>query len=84
MDFNRFKELINEEVTFPHVYTFKFVTKKQENHPLISLLEDHEIIIKESSAGKYMSVTSRREFHSADEIIEVYRKVSVVEGLITL
>jgi putative lipoic acid-binding regulatory protein len=84
MDFSKFKSLLDESTTWPDYYSFKFVAKTDEKHKVIALLEEHEITEKKSKTGKYTSITSRKILQSSDEVIEVYKVVSKVEGVITL
>jgi putative lipoic acid-binding regulatory protein len=84
MDFSKFKSLLDEQITWPDYYSFKFVAKTDEKHRVLELLEEHEVSEKESKTGKYTSITSRKILKSSDEVIEVYKTVSKVEGVITL
>ena len=83
MDTNKFKEL-DDQLTWPNNYSFKFITKTVRKNQLIELLSDHKIEEKLSKNGKYTSVTSRKILNCSDEVIEVYKKVGQVEGVITL
>lgn len=84
MDFDKFKSLLNEEMTWPDYYQFKFVIKSERKQELIAKLPGHKIAEKESSGGKYTSISGRKIFQNADEVIEVYKEVSEVKGVITL
>lgn len=84
MDFSKFKSLLDEQMSWPDYYNFKFVAKTDEKHKVINLLEEHEISEKLSKTGKYTSITSRIIVNSSDEVVEVYKTVSKVEGVITL
>lgn len=84
MDFNKFKTLLDEQITWPDYYSFKFVTKTEHKTKVIDLLTDHKISEKPSKNGTYTSITSRKLLQSSDEVIEVYKLVSTVEGVITL
>jgi putative lipoic acid-binding regulatory protein len=84
MDFNKFKTLLDEQITWPDYYSFKFVTKTEQKTKVIDLLTDHKISEKPSKNGTYTSITSRKLLQSSDEVIEVYKLVSTVEGVITL
>ncbi len=84
MDVNKFRSLLNDQINWPDHYTFKFVTKTESKDKLIEVLSGHQCSEKLSRNGKYTSVTSRKILNSADEVIEVYQKVSKVEGVISL
>ena len=84
MDTRKFKALLDEQVTWPDYYMFKFITKADSKHQLLSLLSEHSIEEKESKNGKYISITSRKLLSSSDEVISVYSQISKIEGIITL
>ncbi len=84
MDINKFKSLLDEQMTWPDYYQFKFIAKTDNKHQVIELLEDHKVVEKLSKNGKYTSISSRKILNSSDEVIEVYQRISKVEGVITL
>lgn len=84
MDFSKFKALLDEQMTWPDYYHFKFVTKTEHKHKVIELLTEHKITEKISKNGKYTSITSRKILQSSDEVVEIYKTISQVEGVITL
>ena len=84
MDTTKFKALLDEQVSWPDYYSFKFITKTDKKHHLINALSDHNVVEKLSRNGKYTSVTSKKLLNSSDEVIQVYSKISKVEGVITL
>jgi putative lipoic acid-binding regulatory protein len=84
MDFERFQELLDEKVTWPDAYIFKFVTKTDSKHQVLDYLVGHNISEKLSKNGKYTSITSTKTLNSSDEVVAIYKEVSVVPGVITL
>ncbi len=72
MDTSKFKTLLDEQITWPDYYSFKFITKTDQKHLLTELLSDHKLEEKPSKNGKYTSVTSRKILNSSDEVIAVY------------
>ena len=80
----KFKALLDEQVNWPDYYVFKFITKSDNKHVLLSALSEHHIEEKESKNGKYTSVTSRKLLYSSDEVLSVYSQISEIEGIITL
>ena len=81
----KFRELLDAEYSWPARYTFKFVVPSDKTKEIESLFAaDAEISIKESSAGKYTSVTIHVVMPNADEIIEIYNQASAIEGIISL
>lgn len=69
------------------VYMFKFivVSNNQKLAQVESLFgDDAEMKLQASSNGKYTSVTAREVMLSADHVIEIYKKASLIEGIIAL
>ena len=78
---------LNETTQWPSVYMFKFIIPTDNRK--IALIEsmfgdEAKIYTKESSAGKYISITIKVVMLSALEIIEKYRSAAKIEGLIAL
>lgn len=84
MDFTKFKALLDEQVEWPEHYTFKFVVKTELKSELLDLISEHEIEEKVSKNGTYTSITSRTLMTSSDEVVAVYRRVSKIEGIMSL
>ncbi len=84
MNYTKFQALLEDQVDFPTSYQFKFITKTEQKHRVIELLNDHIIQEKPSKNGKYTSISSRKMLQSSDEIIKVYKRVAQVDGVITL
>jgi hypothetical protein len=84
MDTAKFKSLLDEQVTWPDYYTFKFVVKVDNKDQALSLLEGHKIESKISKNGNYVSITSRKLLQSSEEVVAVYTLMSQVEGIMSL
>ena len=84
MDMTKFKSLLDEQMSWPDYYTFKFIVKTEEKNQVISLLEEHEITEKASKNGNYISISSRKLMANSDEVVAVYHKLSTIKGVITL
>jgi uncharacterized protein len=84
MDLTKFKSLLEEQISFPDYYSFKFIVKTDAKDHLLVHLEEHVIEEKLSSNGSYTSVTSRKLMQSADEVVAVYQRLSTIKGVITL
>ena len=84
-DDNKFKELLDEEYTWPANYIFKFIVSAEKVSEVTRLFEpEADIRIKESSKGKYTSVTVNCVMPDAGTIIAIYQKASEIEGIISL
>lgn len=81
----RIKILLAEQEDWPLNYTFKFIIPVQQIANILTLFPQEEgIATKPSSKGNYMSVTLLKRVDTPDEIIEIYRRVSVIDGLMAL
>ena len=82
--FEKFKELLDREYSWPEKYTFKFIIKKTELEYALTFFDAKDLSFRESKAGKYVSLTLIRVMNSSDEVLSVYEKASVIPGLIAL
>ncbi len=80
----KFRELLEQNHQWPDFYTFKFIVKSEQHHQVIALLEGHEIQIRESDKGTWISITSRLFISSTDQVLEVYRVVAQIPGVMSL
>ena len=76
-----------EQLDFPNVYYFKFILPNKES--LITsvknlFLKESDVEMKASSSGKFISVSHKQVMLSADEIIDIYKQASEIEGIISL
>lgn len=83
-DVEQFRRLLDEQNDWPSHFTFKFIVPLKQFGELQGLLGDHEFKTRSSSKGNYVSVTLSPLMDSAESIIQLYRKVSVVEGIVSL
>jgi uncharacterized protein len=79
-----FKEKLEENHQFPGDYMFKFIVPSEKKQALIDLLPDGELVIKNSSSNRFMSITLNIVIESSDKVIEIYNKAYVIEGLIAI
>ena len=76
------EKLDNQE--WPAFYMFKFIVPVGKENELLQLFSKHKVEKKYSSNGNYVSVTSTYFMESAAEVTEVYRKASLIEGIVSL
>ncbi len=76
------KEL--EESGFPMKYMYKFITSEANIALLRPFFEDADITTKRSSKGKYVSFSAIEIALNADQIINKYKSLSHIKGLISL
>lgn len=82
--FIKLKLVMDETVTFPTEYLFKFIVPVGEVHHILLILKGMDIDERASANGKYISVSGKKLFSNSDEIIEIYKKASVIQGIISL
>lgn len=73
-----------EELSFPTKYMYKFITIEEKIAELRPYFEDAEISTKRSSKGKYISFSAIVMALSADQIIEKYKSLDHIQGLMSL
>ena len=84
MNFVKFKTLLDDQMNWPDYYSFKFVVKSVQKDSLLEVLENHTITERMSRNGNFVSVTSRKLVHSSDDVVEVYRQASKIEGILSM
>jgi putative lipoic acid-binding regulatory protein len=82
--FEQLRLTLNKEANWPTIYMFKFIIPADNRR--IALVEskfsDEAIITqKESTNGKYISITVKEVMLSADSIIDKYKEMDGIEGL---
>ena len=83
----RLEDQLSRQGNWPAVYMFKFIiTDSNREYALLRSLfgDEARIFTRHSSGGKYISVTVKEMMLSPAEIVERYRKASVIEGIIAL
>ena len=85
--YDKLRELLNKEDNWPILYMFKFIIPADNRK--IALVEskfsdEATVTQKESSTGKYISITVKEVMLSADSIIEQYKEMEDIEGLMAI
>lgn len=83
-DPDRFRRLLDEQYAWPAAFVFKFIVPVQRLDELRLLLEGHELKTRSSSKGNYVSVTLSPLVDSSEAVLQLYARVSVIEGLVAL
>ena len=81
---NNFRIKLDEHHSWPTVYIFKFIVPKGKESELKNLFPMHTSTDKVSTQGNYISVTFQMMMPSSDAFLEVYERVSTIEGLMSL
>jgi hypothetical protein len=88
MDDQRFESLrlkLDRHYAWPSLYIFKFIVPAQKQDDLRKLFPRHvTATVKHSEKGNYVSLTYLMMMPSSESVIEVYKRVSVIEGLVAL
>lgn len=80
----KFRELLEHNHQWPDYYTFKFIVKAESHDQVLALLIGHEIQLRTSDKGTWISITSRLFISHTDQVLEVYRVVATVPGVMSL
>ncbi|HEU5291626.1 MAG TPA: DUF493 family protein [Cyclobacteriaceae bacterium] len=81
---NNFRIKLDEHYSWPALYIFKFIVPAGKESELKNLFPLHTSSDKQSTQGKYVSVTYKMMMPSSESVIEVYEKAAAIEGLIAL
>ncbi|MDN5204464.1 DUF493 family protein [Fulvivirgaceae bacterium BMA10] len=79
-----FREKLDNEHDWPDVYMFKFIVPRSQEQSIRDLFPSDKVEVKESSSGKYVSVTATKLMRSSQEVIDIYVAAHKVEGVIAL
>ena len=84
----KFRELLEQNYTWPALYMFKFICPA-DNEAIARLQqlfdpEVAEISLRPSSKGNYVSFTAKELMMSVDAVIERYEQARGIPGLISL
>ena len=86
--YKRLKESLEKDTTWPSKYLYKFIVpasaEKIAEIEAIFNSTDAEISTRDSSKGTYSSVSIKVTMESPDTVIEKYKKVYKVKGVISL
>ncbi len=80
----KFRELLDQNHQWPDFYTWKFIVKAESSSQVVALLDGHEITIKTSEKGNYVSISARKLVQTTDEVLAVYHLISGVPGVMSL
>jgi len=81
---NDFAEKLDKFYAWPALYTFKFIVKAGKEDELRKLFPLHTDTSRASKNGNYTSVTFQMMMPNAQSVVDVYKKASVIEGIIAL
>ena len=86
-DTTNFRKLLAEEISWPHVYMFKFIIpadQAKQNQIIAFFPSNSDVSFKASRTGKYTSVTIKALMQTPEEVINHYEKAAKIDGIISL
>ena len=85
MDFyDKLKERLQSEHSWPGPYLFKFVVPEQQRSQLHGLIPTGLVQERWSSNKRYVSVSIKTQMADPDAVVAFYKRVTTVEGVISL
>jgi len=86
--YERLRGQLLENSKWPADYLYKFIvpTDKKKINEINAIFDNTGAVIqsKQSKKGTYTSISITVHLKDPDEVIEKYKKVSVIEGVISL
>jgi uncharacterized protein len=84
MSHEKFRDLLEQNYSWPDYYEFKFIVKMDNKTLVLEKLEGYLITENPSKNGNYVSISARKLIKSTQEVIEVYEVISTIKGVISL
>lgn len=87
--YTNFKTKLEETTSFPSDYLYKFIVKAEEIQKIAEIQKVFDgmqttITNKESKNGNYTSISIQVFMLDADSVIEKYKEVGKIEGVMML
>lgn len=82
--YEQLKTRLDSVHTWPSHYQFKFIVPLHRKVELLEVLPMGLIEEKLSRTGKYISVSLKAHVETSDQIIAVYEKAALIEGIVSL
>lgn len=86
--YESFKDKLLSVEQFPSIYTFKFIVpgiaSNRETIERIFVHPSAQIQYKDSKTGKYNSITVKVFVNTADEVVDYYKQVAVIDKVVML
>lgn len=83
-EFESFRLKLEQEYSWPALYTFKFICPKDKTEEVKEIFSNHEVKERPSRNGNFVSLTIKIMAGSSDIIIQRYLDVNEVPGIISL
>ncbi|SFU66195.1 hypothetical protein SAMN05216480_1129 [Pustulibacterium marinum] len=86
--YDRLREELNNTSLWPSEYLYKFIvpTSEEKIQQIESIFDNKGAVIttKQSSGGKFSSISINLKLKNPDEVIFFYKEVGKIEGVISL
>jgi len=79
-----FREKLDQHYSWPSLYIFKFIVPHGKEDEVKKLFPKHNVTERQSTQGKYTSVTVEMMLPSSQAVIDVYVQASAIEGIVAL
>tara|TARA_B100000683_G_C12499614_1_gene557309 strand:- start:1288 stop:1554 length:267 start_codon:yes stop_codon:yes gene_type:complete len=73
-----------DQMTWPCVYTFKFIGKEEDIRRIQYLFESADISFRHTKNKKYTGFTAKMMMVNSESVINIYKDVSQIKGIIAL
>lgn len=82
----KLEHMLNEQEEWPAVYLFKFIVKNHESkiEQIKAHFEEGEITLNYSKNESYVSVSIKELMIAPNAVIERYKKVGEIDGVLSL
>lgn len=86
-DFQKLEDALRQSKDIPGMFLFKFIIPNN-NETLAQTMQlfdnSADVVTRESSNGKYVSISSKEVVISVEDVIEKYKLAANIKGLIFL
>ncbi|MDC1107121.1 DUF493 family protein [Prolixibacteraceae bacterium] len=85
--YKRLEEILKEDNSWPKPYMFKFIVPNHNNkvNTVKAMMpQPDKVVMRSSKDLKYVSISLKTIVKSAEEILDLYKKIDQVEGVIKL
>ncbi|HEX6890899.1 MAG TPA: DUF493 family protein [Chryseolinea sp.] len=79
-----FREKLEKHYAWPSLYVFKFIVPTGQQDQVKNLFPSHTAVEKLSKQGNYTSITIHMMMQSSDAVIEIYKRASLIDGIVAL
>lgn len=79
-----FREKLDQHYAWPSLYIFKFIVPSGQEDAVKRLFPKHVASEKQSTRGRYTSVTVQMMMPSSEAVVSVYEQAAAIEGIIAL